>query len=130
VKEYLATLDDAAFGAASEVTPKSNLASGLSCERVEGRLGLALRRLICRHMSSLSLVLVPLRFLFFLISFLSLRHGDPPVCSIEPTISSTAGEQLIVFLWCQHHHPAPTTMLAIQNDSGPSIGLTGHSVAS
>src|SRR5690242_14999360 len=42
---------------------------------------------------SLRLVLVSLRFLFFLISFLSLRHGDPPVCSLMPH-SSTAGEQL------------------------------------
>jgi hypothetical protein len=32
----------------------------------------------------LRLVLVRLRFLSFLISFLSLRHGDPPVCSIDP----------------------------------------------
>jgi hypothetical protein len=31
----------------------------------------------------LGLVLVRLRFLFFLISFLSLRHGDPPVCSLD-----------------------------------------------
>jgi hypothetical protein len=57
-----------------------NLASGLSRERVEGRLGLDLCRLVSRHMG-LRLVLVRLRFLSFLISFLSLRHGDPPVCS-------------------------------------------------
>jgi hypothetical protein len=60
-----------------------NLASGLSRERVEGRLALALRRLVSRHMG-LRLVLVRFRFLFFLISFLSLRHGDPPVCSLDP----------------------------------------------
>ncbi len=59
-----------------------NLASGLSRERVEGRLGLDLCRLVSRHMG-LRLVLVRLRFLSFLISFLSLRHGDPPVCSID-----------------------------------------------
>jgi hypothetical protein len=53
-----------------------NLASGLSRERVEGRLGLALRRLVSRHMG-LRLVLVRFRFLFFLISFLSLQKtGD------------------------------------------------------
>src|SRR6476620_8938149 len=68
-----------------------NLASGLSRERVEGRLGLALRRLVSRHMG-LRLVLVRFRFLFFLISFLSLRHGDPPVCSLTGH-SSTAREQ-------------------------------------
>src|SRR5262249_41948999 len=45
-----------------------NLASGLSRERVEGRLALALRRLVSRHMG-LRLVLVRFRFLFFLISF-------------------------------------------------------------
>jgi hypothetical protein len=60
-----------------------NLASGLSRERVEGRLALPLRRLVSRHMG-LRLVLVRFRFLFFLISFLSLRHGDPPVCSLDP----------------------------------------------
>src|SRR6266487_6133369 len=60
-----------------------NLASGLSRERVEGRLALALRRLVSRHMG-LRLVLVRFRFLFFLFSFLSLRHGDPPVCSLDP----------------------------------------------
>jgi hypothetical protein len=60
-----------------------NLASGFSRERVEGRLALALRRLVSRHMG-LRLVLVRFRFLFFLISFLSLRHGDPPVCSLDP----------------------------------------------
>jgi len=59
------------------------VASGLSRERVEGRLGLDLCRLVSRHMG-LRLVLVRLRFLSFLISFLSLRHGDPPVCSIDP----------------------------------------------
>jgi hypothetical protein len=58
-------------------------ASGLSRERVERRLALALRRLVSRHMG-LRLVLVRFRFLFFLISFLSLRHGDPPVCSLDP----------------------------------------------
>src|SRR5207253_11367745 len=62
---------------------RTNLASGLSRERVEGRLVLALRRLVSRHMG-LRLVLVRFRFLFFLISFLSLRHGDPPVCSLDP----------------------------------------------
>ena len=46
------------------------LASGLSRERVKGRLALALCRLVCRHMR-FRLVLVRLRFLFFLISFLS-----------------------------------------------------------
>src|SRR5258707_14364315 len=61
----------------------ANLASGLSRERVEGRLALALRRLVSRHMG-LRLVLVRFRFLFFLISFLSLRHGDPPDCSLDP----------------------------------------------
>jgi hypothetical protein len=60
-----------------------NLASGFSRERVEGRLALALRRLVSRHMG-LRLVLVRFRFLFFLISFLGLRHGDPPVCSLDP----------------------------------------------
>jgi hypothetical protein len=64
-------------------TGYANLASGLSRERVEGRLALALRRLVSRHMG-LRLVLVRFRFLFFLISFLSLRHGDPPVCSLDP----------------------------------------------
>ena len=64
-------------------TLQPNLASGLSRERVEGLLALALRRLVRRHMG-LRLVLVRLRFLFFLISFLSLRHGDPPVCSLGP----------------------------------------------
>jgi len=62
-------------------TLQPNLASGLSRERVEGRLALALCRLVSRHMG-LRLVLVRLWFLFFLISFLSLRHGGPPVCSI------------------------------------------------
>jgi hypothetical protein len=52
-----------------------NLASSLSRERVDGRLALFLRRLVSRHMG-LRLVLVRFRFLFFLISFLSLRHGD------------------------------------------------------
>src|SRR6476661_8798411 len=46
------------------------LASGLSRERVKRRLALALCRLVCRHMR-FRLVLVRLRFLFFLISFLS-----------------------------------------------------------
>jgi hypothetical protein len=41
-----------------------NLASGLSRERVERRLALALRRLVSRHMG-LRLVLVHFRFLFF-----------------------------------------------------------------
>ena len=68
-------------------------ASRLFRERVEGRLGLVLRRLVGRHMG-LGLVLVRLRFLFFLISFLSLRHGDPPVCSLVTRHSSTASEQL------------------------------------
>jgi hypothetical protein len=57
-------------------TSTTELASGLSCERVEeGRLALALRRLVSRDMG-LRLVLVRFRFLFFPISFLSLRHGD------------------------------------------------------
>src|SRR5215472_15931143 len=49
----------------------SCVASGLFCERVEGRLALVLCRLVSRHMG-LRPVLVRLRFLFFLISFLSL----------------------------------------------------------
>jgi hypothetical protein len=63
-------------------TSQPNLVSGLSRERVEGRLALALRRLVSRYMG-LRLILVRLRFLFFLISFLSLRHSDPPVCSLK-----------------------------------------------
>jgi hypothetical protein len=47
----------------------THLASCLFRERVEGRLGLVLRRLVSRHMG-LGLVLVRLRFLFFLSSCL------------------------------------------------------------
>ena len=85
---YVVTFALAAFAKAVRGEPRTrplqpNLASGLSRERVEGRLALALRRLVSRHMG-LRLVLVRFRFLFFLISFLSLRHGDPPVCSLDP----------------------------------------------
>jgi hypothetical protein len=55
-----------------------NLASRLFRERAAGWLALALRRLVGRHI--ISLVFVCLRFLIFLIAFLSLRHGDPPNC--------------------------------------------------
>jgi hypothetical protein len=51
--------------------------SGLFRERAAGRLALPLRRLVGRH-TGLSLGFVRLRFLIFLIAFLSLRHGDPP----------------------------------------------------
>ena len=51
--------------------------SGLFRERAAGRLALALRRLVGRHIG-LRLVFVRLRFLIFLIAFLNLRHGDPP----------------------------------------------------
>ena len=56
---------------------KPNLVLGLFRERAAGRLALALRRLVGRHIG-LRLVFVRLRFLIFLIAFLSLRHGDPP----------------------------------------------------
>ena len=56
---------------------KLNLASGLFRERAASRLALALRRLVGRHIG-LGLGFVRLRFLIFLIAFLSLRHGDPP----------------------------------------------------
>src|ERR1700730_17755276 len=79
----------------------TDLASGLFREWVEGRLALALRRLVSRHMG-LRLVLVRFRFLFFLISILSLRHGNPPVCSLTGH-SSTASEQLS----CISPVPAP-----------------------
>jgi transposase len=55
---------------------KPNLASGLFRERAAGRLALALRRLVRRHIG-LRLVFIRLRFPIFLIAFLSLRHGDP-----------------------------------------------------
>jgi hypothetical protein len=58
-----------------------NLASGLSRERVEGRLALALRRLVSRHMG-LRLVLVRFRFLFYFLFEPS--TWDPPVCSLDP----------------------------------------------
>ena len=48
------------------------LASGLSRERVKGRLALALCRLVCRHMR-FRLVLVRLRFLYFLFEFLTFK---------------------------------------------------------
>jgi hypothetical protein len=54
---------------------KPNL--GLFREWAAGRLALALRRLVGRHVG-LRLVFVRLRFLIFLIASLSLRHGDPP----------------------------------------------------
>ena len=53
------------------------LVSSLFRERAAGRLALALRRFIGRHIG-LRLVFVRLRFLIFLIAFLSLRHGNPP----------------------------------------------------
>ena len=53
------------------------LASGLFRERAAGRLALALRRFVGRHIG-LRLVFVRLRFLIFLIASLSLRHGYPP----------------------------------------------------
>src|ERR1035437_2534237 len=56
---------------------KPNLASGLFRERAAGRLALAVRRLVGRHIG-LRLAFVGLRLLIFLIAFLSLRHGDPP----------------------------------------------------
>src|SRR5207253_2277206 len=72
-----------------------NLASGLSRERVEGRLALALRRLVSRHMV-FRLVLVRFRFLFFLISFLSLRHGTLLFVHLTRH-SSTAMEQFELY---------------------------------
>src|SRR6202021_51036 len=48
-------------------------ASGLFSEPAAGRLPLALRRLVCRH--TLNPIFVRLRFLIFLIAFLTLRHG-------------------------------------------------------
>ena len=48
---------------------KLNLASGLFRERAAGRLALALRRLVGRHIG-LSLGFVPFGFLFFLFSLL------------------------------------------------------------
>jgi hypothetical protein len=88
-----------------------NLASGLSRERVEGRLCLALRRLVSRHMG-LRLALLRLRFLFFLISFLSLRHGDPLFVHLTRH-SSTATEQLsCISLVPTHPRLEPIAMLS------------------
>jgi hypothetical protein len=51
------------------------LASGLFSEPAAGRLSLALRYLVGRHTPNP--IFVGLRFLIFLIAFLTLRHGDP-----------------------------------------------------
>jgi hypothetical protein len=53
----------------------SRLASGLFSEPTAGRLSLALRYLVGRHTPNP--IFVGLRFLIFLIAFLTLRHGDP-----------------------------------------------------
>ena len=62
----------------SSMSPQSRsraaFASGLFSEPAAGRLPLALRRLVCRHI--LNPIFVRLRFLIFLIALLSLRHGN------------------------------------------------------
>jgi hypothetical protein len=59
----------------SSSSAQAAIASGLFSEPAAGRLPLALRRLVCRH--TLNPIFVRLRFLIFLIAFLSLRHGNP-----------------------------------------------------
>ena len=55
--------------------PPARPASGLFSEPAAGRLSQALRRFVGRHI--LRSIFVCLRFLIFLIAFLSLRHIDP-----------------------------------------------------
>jgi hypothetical protein len=64
------------FGHWENICFKLNLASGLFRKRAAGRLALALRRLVGRHVG-VRLAFVRLRFLISLVAFLRLRHGDP-----------------------------------------------------
>jgi hypothetical protein len=61
---------------------RPNPLSGLFRERVVDRLALALRYLVGRY-TDLRLAFVCLRFLFFLIVFLTFRHDDPPGCLFD-----------------------------------------------
>jgi hypothetical protein len=67
-------LDVASVSLPSLLPARAAFASGLFSEPAAGRLPLALRRLVCRH--TLNPIFVRLRFLIFLIPFLSLRHGN------------------------------------------------------
>ena len=67
-------LDVASVSLPSLLPARAAFASGLFSEPAAGRLPLALRRLVCRH--TLNPIFVRLRFLIFLISLLSLRHGN------------------------------------------------------
>ncbi len=65
---------------------------GLFRELAAGRLALSLRRLVCRHIC-VRPDFVRLRFLIFLIAFLSLRHGTL-ACADNPRLNAQVGLRL------------------------------------